>query len=213
MKKLADPQREIYEYIVSYSKACGYPPTVREICLAVGLKSPSTVHTHLKNMEAKGLISHDASKQRAFVICESAAARPAGERFVENAAPVPLVGKVAAGMPIFAAENVEDAFPLPSVLMHGSQADELFMLYVDGESMLDAGIRPDDIIVVNRSLRCEDGDIGVARIRGEEATVKRIFRERDHLRLQPENIYFPVIEVSYDEAEIIGKVVGLIRQY
>lgn len=213
MKKLADPQKEIYDFILTYAKANGYPPTVREICLAVGLKSPSTVHTHLKNMEAKGLIKRDASKQRAMAIHESVPAPPVSDTFTHSSAPIPLVGKVAAGMPVFAAENVEDAFPLPHLLMHGSQADELFMLYVDGESMIDAGIRPDDIIVVNRNLRCEDGDIGVARIRGEEATVKRIYREKDHLRLQPENIYFPVIEVSYDEAEVIGKVVGLLRQY
>lgn len=206
MKKLDRPQEQIYAYIVQYSDQHGYPPSVREICAAVGLKSTSTVHTHLKNMQEKGLLSRDASKQRALNLPEKPV--PAAK---QNA--VPLVGSVAAGLPILAVDNIEDSFPLPDMLLKGSQPDEVFMLRVQGDSMINIGIRPDDIIVVNKALQCEDGDIVVARIEGENATVKRLFREKEHVRLEPENDYYEPIIVPYESIEIVGKVIGLLRPF
>ncbi len=205
MKKLDDPQKRIYDYIVSYSEQHAYPPSVREICHAVGLRSTSTVHTHLKNMQLKGMISRDSSKQRAMVVREKPAAQSGRE--------VPLVGCVAAGVPILAVENIVDTFPLPEMLLKGGQPDEVFMLRVRGDSMIDAGIRENDVIVVNRSLQCEDGDIVVALVQNETATVKRLFRERDHVRLQPENSFYEPILVPYDEVELVGKVVSLLRLF
>lgn len=204
MKKLDHPQERIYEYIVAYSNEHGYPPSVREICAAVGLKSTSTVHTHLKNMQAKGLLSRDSAKQRALNLPEKTVLKP-------NC--VPLVGRVAADLPILAVDNVEDSFPLPDILMKGSQPDEVFMLRVQGDSMINIGIRPNDVIVVNRTFQCEDGDIVVARIEGESATVKRLYREKTHVRLEPENDFYEPIIVPYENIEIIGKVIGLLRPF
>lgn len=208
MKKLDNPQDQIYDFIITYTEKNAYPPSVREICSAVGLKSTSTVHTHLKNMEAKGLITRDGSKQRAMIVhpkaSETLHAYPSGS--------VPLVGKVAAGAPILAVDNVEEAFPLPDMLMKSSSPDEVFMLRVQGDSMINAGINPGDILVINQSLGCDNGDIGIARIEGESATVKRIFREKDRIRLQPENDAYQPILVPYGSVEIIGKVTGLLRQ-
>lgn len=205
MKKLDHPQEQIYEYIISYSNEHGYPPSVREICTAVGLKSTATVHTHLKNMEAKGMLFRDAAKQRALNLSEKAA---------EHLERIPLVGRVAAGQPILAIDNVEDSFPLPDLLLKGSQPDEVFMLRVQGDSMINVGIRPNDVIVVNRVLSWEDGDIVVARMTEEEsATVKRIYREKDCVRLQPENDFYEPILVPYENVEIVGKVIGLLRPF
>lgn len=207
MKKLSDPQQVIFEYMVSFAEEHGYPPSVREICAAVGLKSTATVHTHLRNLEKRGLITRDSSKQRAVLIhSDSLTDRDAQKR---NA--VPLVGRVAAGLPMLAAENIEDAFPLPDVLTHGKEPDEIYMLRVDGESMRDAGIRDGDILVVNHNSAYINGDIVVARVSGETATVKRFFREKDRVRLQPENELFDPIYVDFEEVEISGKVIGLLR--
>ncbi len=206
MKKLADPQQVILDYMISFTEEHAYPPSVREICAAVGLKSTATVHTHLRNLEKRGLITRDPSKQRAvFINTDQLPDR------VEKQYAVPLVGHVAAGIPMLAAENIEDAFPLPDVLMHGKEPEEVYMLRVDGESMRDAGIRDGDILVVNHNCNCTNGDIVVARVQGESATVKRFFREKDRVRLQPENELFEPIYVSFDDVEISGKVIGLLR--
>ena len=206
MKKLADPQQVILDYMISFTEEHAYPPSVREICAAVGLKSTATVHTHLRNLEKRGLITRDPSKQRAvFINTDQLPDR------VEKQYAVPLVGHVAAGIPMLAAENIEDAFPLPDVLMHGKEPEEVYMLRVDGESMRDAGIRDGDILVVNHNCNCTNGDIVVARVQGESATVKRFFREKDRVRLQPENDLFEPIYIPYDEVEISGKVIGLLR--
>ena len=206
MKKLADPQQVILDYMISFTEEHAYPPSVREICAAVGLKSTATVHTHLRNLEKRGLITRDPSKQRAvFINTDQLPDR------VEKQYAVPLVGHVAAGIPMLAAENLEDAFPLPDVLMHGKEPQEVYMLRVDGESMRDAGIRDGDILVVNHNCNCTNGDIVVARVQGESATVKRFFREKDRVRLQPENELFEPIYVSFDDVEISGKVIGLLR--
>ena len=206
MKKLSDPQQVILDYMIAFTEEHSYPPSVREICAAVGLKSTATVHTHLRNLEKRGLITRDPSKQRAvFINTDQLPDR------VEKQYAVPLVGHVAAGIPMLAAENIEDAFPLPDVLMHGKEPEEVYMLRVDGESMRDAGIRDGDILVVNHNCSCTNGDIVVARVQGESATVKRFFREKDRVRLQPENDLFEPIYVPFDEVEISGKVIGLLR--
>ena len=206
MKKLADPQQVILDYMISFTEEHAYPPSVREICAAVGLKSTATVHTHLRNLEKRGLITRDPAKQRAvFINTDQLPDREAKQY------KVPLVGRVAAGLPMLAAENIEDAFPLPDVLMHGKEPEEVYMLRVDGESMRDAGIRDGDILVVNHNCSCTNGDIVVARVQGESATVKRFFREKDRVRLQPENELFEPIYVPFDEVEISGKVIGLLR--
>ncbi|NLI54033.1 MAG: transcriptional repressor LexA [Clostridiales bacterium] len=206
MKKLSDPQQVILDYMIAFTEEHAYPPSVREICAAVGLKSTATVHTHLRNLEKRGLITRDPSKQRAVFI--NAEALPDRE---EKRFSVPLVGRVAAGVPMLAAENIEDAFPLPDVLMHGKEPEEVYMLRVDGESMRDAGIRDGDILVVNHNCACVNGDIVVARVQGESATVKRFYREKNRVRLQPENDLFEPIYVPFDEVEISGKVIGLLR--
>lgn len=206
MKKLADPQQVILDYMISFTEEHAYPPSVREICAAVGLKSTATVHTHLRNLEKRGLITRDPSKQRAVFINTDHLHEKEEKKYA-----VPLIGRVAAGLPMLAAENIEDAFPLPDVLMHGKEPEEVYMLRVNGESMRDAGIRDGDILVVNHNCNCTNGDIVVARVQGESATVKRFFREKDRVRLQPENDLFEPIYVSYDEVEISGKVIGLLR--
>lgn len=203
-KKLANPQQEIYSYIGAYTAAHAYPPSVREICVAVGLKSTATVHAHLKNLEKQGLITRDATKQRSLRINQHTITEG-----VENA--VPLVGHVSAGAPILAVDHIEDAFPLPSLLLHGASSDETFMLRVNGDSMHDAGIFSGDILVVQQGVRFENGDIVVARIHGENATVKRMYRDKDRIRLQPENDAFLPIYVSPQDVEIAGKVIGLMR--
>ena len=206
MKKLADPQQVILDYMISFTEEHAYPPSVREICAAVGLKSTATVHTHLRNLEKRGMITRDPSKQRAvFINTDQLPDREAKPYLI------PLVGRVAAGIPMLAAENIEDAFPLPDVLMHGKEPAEVYMLRVDGESMRDVGIRDGDILVVNHNCNCVNGDIVVARVQGESATVKRFFREKDRVRLQPENDLFEPIYVPFDEVEISGKVIGLLR--
>lgn len=206
MKKLSDPQQVILDYMISFTEEHSYPPSVREICAAVGLKSTATVHTHLRNLEKKGIITRDPSKQRALLIHTDLL--PARDRKTYD---VKLVGHVAAGLPMLAAENIEDAFPLPDVLMHGYEPEEVYMLRVEGESMRDAGIRDGDILVVNHNCNCTNGDIVVARVSGETATVKRFFKEKECIRLQPENELFDPIYVPFDEVEISGKVIGLLR--
>jgi repressor LexA len=206
MKKLSDPQQVILDYMIAYTEEHAYPPSVREICAAVGLKSTATVHAHLRNLEKKGTITRDSSKQRAIVI-NTETLPGHGDR----AHSVPLIGHVAAGQPMLAAENIEDAFPLPDMLMHGREPEEVYMLRVEGESMRDAGIRDGDVLVVNHDCFCTNGDIVVARVNGESATVKRFYREKDRVRLQPENDLFDPIYVSFGEVEISGKVIGLLR--
>ena len=174
---LTKRQKEIFDYIGSYASKYGYPPTVREIGKAVGLHSSSTVHAHLANLEKSGLLRRDPSKPRAIeVLVDKAkkAIQPTG---------LPLVGNVAAGQPILAEENIEEYLDVPDVI-GGDDGD--YILRVRGESMKNAGIIEGDYVIVRPSDTAEDSEIVVALI-GEEATVKRYFREKDHIRLQPEN--------------------------
>lgn len=216
MKKLDNPQQAIYEYIQAYYKENGFPPSVREIGQAVGLRSTATVHTHLKNMEQKGMLARDPSKQRALILTQQDEEEPAAKVAASatvDAQKIPLIGKVAAGVPILAVEQIEDNIAVPSVLLHGRFGDEVYLLRVQGDSMVNAGIHDGDLLLVDRSIRFEDGDIVVARTEEEAVTVKRIYREKDGVRLQPENELYAPIFVPYDKVEIAGKVIGLMRRF
>jgi repressor LexA len=209
---LTDRQREIYEYLVAYVDEHGYPPTVREIGEEVGLASPSTVHAHLANLERAGYIRRDPTKPRALELLGRE--RPASHGSLGEAARVrvlPLVGQVAAGGPLLAEQNVEDHLAVPEPLSSG--AGEEFLLRIKGESMIEAGIMPDDYIVVRRQQTAKNGDIVVA-LAGDdeatdEATVKRFFRDGSQIRLQPEN---QTMEPLFpDHVQILGKVTGVFR--
>lgn len=198
---LTKRQQEIFEFIGDYTDSNGYPPTVRDIGRAVGLASSSTVHAHLANLEKLGLLRRDPSKPRALELLD----RAAGLRARAPGGGLPLVGQVAAGAPILAEQNVEDHVRTPPEA-GGEQAD--YLLRVRGESMTGAGILDGDLVAVRRQETAHDGEIVVAMVDGE-ATVKRFFRERDHIRLQPENEAMEPILVR--DVSILGRVVGLMR--
>ena len=198
---LTKRQQEIVDFIKRYSAKYGYPPTVRDIGKAVGLASSSTVHAHLSNLERIGLLRRDPAKPRAIELLDRAAAGVRG--FVRPG--LPLVGQVAAGQPVLAEENIEDYVQTPSFA--GGEEGE-YLLRVRGDSMRDAGILENDLVVVRSQDVADDGDIVVALV-GDEATVKRFFQETDHVRLQPENDSMEPIRAR--EVRILGKVVGLMR--
>jgi repressor LexA len=201
-QKLTTRQQEIYEFIREHTAAHGYPPTVRDIGKAVGLASSSTVHAHLANLEKAGLLRRDPSKPRAIELLDRAvdavrsAVRPAG---------LPLIGHVAAGQPILAEENVEEYVHVPQLA--GGEDGE-YVLRVRGESMKNAGILDGDFVVVRPQKTGRDGEIVVAMVE-EEATVKRFFREADHIRLEPENESMEPIRSR--DVQVIGRVVGVFR--
>jgi len=199
---LTKRQQEIFDFIKRYSAGHGYPPTVRDIGKAVGLASSSTVHAHLANLEKLGLLRRDPTKPRAIELLDRAVeqvksiVRPDG---------LPLIGQVAAGSPILAEENIEEYVSVPQ-LAGGDDGE--YVLRVRGESMKDAGILPGDYVVVRPQETATDGEIVVALV-GEEATVKRFFRESDHIRLQPENATMEPIRSR--DVKVLGRVVGLFR--
>lgn len=199
MRSGGENQQKILDFIRSEIETKGYPPSVREICAAVGLRSTSSVHMHLTQLEKKGLIRRDATKPRALELLDSP---------LSKARTVPLVGKVTAGQPILAIENIEDQLIIPNDL--AAMDTELFALRVQGESMIEAGILDGDIVIVHSQERAENGDIIVALI-GDEATLKRIYYENGHVRLQPENHTMAPIIVP--RAEVRGKVVALVRRF
>ncbi len=196
-KKISRRQEEILKYIQKSMDERGYPPSVREIGEAIGLKSSSTVHAHLVHLEKKGYIRRDPTKPRAI---ELVGANSSVVR-------VPLVGRVAAGEPILAVENIEDTFPLPANFLKSS--DNVFMLTIRGDSMINAGILDGDYIIVRQQNTAENGDIVVALL-GDNATVKRFFKEDDCIRLQPENDALDPIRTK--NVTILGKVIGLLRK-
>lgn len=202
-KKTSDTkQLEILRYIYDTVEQRGFPPTVREICAAVELSSTSTVHGHLARLERKGFLLKDATKPRAIEVTE------AGKKELGiKPKKIPVVGVVTAGQPILAVEDIEDYFPLPPDL--ASDAGELFMLKVQGESMINAGILNGDSVIVKQQDTAENGEIVVAMTDDNEATVKRFYKEDDHYRLQPENDTMAPIILS--SVKILGKVVGLYR--
>jgi repressor LexA len=209
-KDLTKRQQEIFDFIKRYSSAHGYPPTVRDIGKAVGLASSSTVHAHLANLEKVGLLRRDPSKPRAIELLDRAAstATQAVEavRSAVMPAGLPLLGHVAAGQPLLAEENIEEYVQIPEIA--GGEEGE-YLLRVRGDSMKNAGILPDDVVVVRKQDTADDGDIVVALV-GEEATVKRFFKEADHVRLQPENETLEPIRSR--EVRVLGRVVGVMRR-
>ena len=208
-KKNEEMQQKILDFLNEQIKLKGYPPSVREICAAVGFKSTSTVHSYLEKLKKEGLIQKDATKPRALKIVrndnveEESKSVYARREMVD----VPIIGKVTAGQPILAVENIEDTFPLPLDFVQGSNA---FMLRIQGDSMIEAGIFDRDYILVKQQSTAINGDIVVALLE-DEATVKRFYKEKDYFRLQPENpIYSPIIT---NNLSIIGKVTGVLRKF
>ena len=202
MKKLTARQQQIYDYILSFTAEKGYPPSVREIGDALDLKSPSTVHFHLKGLEEAGMINKAEGKTRAI----SVPGRAVAEELDAHANQVPVIGSVAAGSPILAQECIEDYLTFDTEGLEG----EHFALRVRGESMLNAGILPDDLVVVHRQQDARNGEIVVALFE-DEATVKTLQRKDGHTWLLPENPDYEPIDGTY--AEIIGKVVAVVRRY
>jgi repressor LexA len=209
---LTKRQQEIFDFIKRYSAKYGYPPTVRDIGKAVGLASSSTVHAHLANLERLGLLRRDPSKPRAIELLDRVRGDVGGavESVAENVRSLvrpglPVVGQVAAGQPILAEENIEDYVQVPPIA-GGDQGE--YVLRVRGESMKDVGILEGDYVVVRPQDTASDGEIVVALV-GEEATVKRFFRESDHVRLQPENATMEPIRSK--DVRVLGRVVGLFR--
>lgn len=206
-KTLSERQKSILKFIQEEVSRKGYPPSVREIGSAVGLASSSTVHSHLRKLEQYGYLRRDPTKPRAIEVLytEDGTALDAGlNKSVVN---VPVVGQVTAGAPILAVENIEDYFPLPREFV---SEEDSFILRIKGDSMIEAGIFDRDYVVVERTTTAYNGDIIVALINEQEATVKRFFHEGDHIRLQPENSAMAPIIV--DNVSIIGKIVGLFRK-
>ncbi|MGM7637346.1 transcriptional repressor LexA [Bacillus sp. Hm123] len=203
MTKISKRQQDILDFIRQEVRAKGYPPSVREIGEAVGLASSSTVHGHLARLEGKGYIRRDPTKPRAIEVLEIDEAVPK-----QNVINVPLIGKVTAGLPITAIENVEEYFPLPERLASGDE--HVFMLEIVGDSMIEAGILNGDYVVVRQQQTAKNGDIVVAMTEEDEATVKRFFKEEDYIRLQPENSTMAPIILK--KVTILGKVIGVFRQ-
>lgn len=200
-RRCADERMDqIYKYIKEFLLSKGYPPSVREIGKAVGLKSSSTVHGYLNQLEEAGLIRRDPTKPRAIDLLE--------DKPWERTVNVPLVGTVTAGTPILAQENIEEVFAFPQNLL-GTDS-ETFMLRIDGDSMINAGIFDGDYIMVRQQNTANNSDIVVALVNGETATVKRFFKEKNQFRLQPEN---DSMEPFYEkDVTILGKVIGVYRQ-
>ena len=205
---LTDRQQQIWNYLVEYVDRHGYPPTVREIGEEVGLASPSTVHAHLANLERAGLLRRDPTKPRALELLGRERHDRDAPATAVDVVRLPLVGEIAAGTPLLAAENVEQYLPLPKT----TKGD--FLLRVKGDSMIEAGILDGDLVVVRRAQDARNGEIVVALVgddeSADEATVKTFFRERGRVRLQPEN---SALEPIYaDHVQVLGKVVGVFRE-
>lgn len=203
MTDMSVKQQQILEFIKKEVRDKGYPPSVREICEGIGLKSTSTVHGHLSRLEKKGYIRRDPTKPRAIEVLNLEPALETNQELVH----VPIVGTITAGTPILAIENIEDTFPLPIQYVNN---DDVFMLKVRGESMIEAGIFDKDLILVRQQQAAENGDIVVALIE-DYATVKKFYKEKDHIRLQPANSTMSPIIVQ--DCSVLGKVVGLFRKF
>ncbi|WP_164215562.1 transcriptional repressor LexA [Virgibacillus sp. YIM 98842] len=204
MTKLSKRQQAIMDFIKEQVEEKGYPPSVREIALAVGLASSSTVHGHLSRLEEKGYIRRDPTKPRAIEILDIT-----GESDIprEKARYAPLIGKVTAGLPITAVENIEEFLPIPD---HTSNPDDnIFVLVIEGESMIEAGILDGDMVIVRQQNTAQNNDIVVAMTEDDEATVKRFFKDKNQIRLEPENATMEAL--IYDNVTILGKVIGLYR--
>lgn len=218
MDKLKERERKILNYMKEEIRTKGYPPTVREICSAVGIKSTSTAHKDIESLVRQGYLVKDPSKPRALMVVDPHADRkkaavPAGDVSSldrTDVVEIPVVGRVAAGTPILAEENIEDTFPIPARYAAGGTS---YMLKVRGESMIEAGIMDGDLILVQQQENAQNGEIVVAMIDGfeSEATVKTFYNEGDHIRLQPENHTMSPILVK--DVKILGKVKGVFRYF
>lgn len=203
---LTERQQQVLDYIKETVEVRGYPPSVREIGEAVGLSSPSTVHSHLNSLVEAGAIRKDPSKPRAIMVVDQTPSRSSDDRRTRD---VPLLGRVAAGTPILAAEQVAEVMPLPTELVGDGP---VFLLEVKGDSMIDAGIHEGDLVAVNSQPDARDGEIVAALIDGEEATIKRLRRRGGKVILESENpAYEPM--VFTEGVELIGKVVSVLRRY
>ena len=223
-------QMEILDFIERFQEENGYSPTVREIGAAVGLSSPSSVHNHIKSLTEKGLLQRDEKKSRVMRVANETVREPKKSAASAQSAPkasaptamanddfmirhsvdsIPVVGSVAAGVPILAEENVEDTIPLSTDFIRGDASDT-FILNVHGDSMINAGILDGDYVVVHSQSTARNGEIVVALL-DNEATVKRFYREIDHIRLQPENDYYEPIRSR--DVQVVGKVVALLRKF
>ncbi len=211
---LTSRQIDVLEYIKRVLQTKGYPPTVREICDAVGLKSPATVHAHLKTLEDKGYIRRDSSKQRALeIVGENVSSLFNADDYFspmanKEMAEVPLLGTIAAGQPLFAEEQVEDVFPLPLDFLNSNS--QLFMLRVRGESMIEAGILSGDLIIVEKTSSVRNGEIAAVLL-DDSATVKYFYKENGHYRLEPANSSMSSI-IAFD-VQVLGRVIGLLRRF
>mgnify|MGYP002548393284 FL=1 len=204
MKGLTKRQDEILTYIKEYVVSNGYPPTVREICAAIGVSSPATVHVHLQNLENKGMIKKEETKNRAIELLVDNEFAPKDDMVVE----VPLLGKITAGSPIEAIEHPDEYFSLPAYMIPNNK--EVFTLNVSGESMINAGIFDGDIIVIEKTNTARNGEIVAAMTAENEVTLKRFYKEDGYFRLQPENDTMdPII---LDQVTILGKAIGLYRK-
>ena len=203
MEKLTSKQNNVLDYLKQFLAKKGYPPTVREICAALNLSSPATVHAHLNTLEEKGYISKGNSKNRAIELLVK------NEYEEADSVDIPLLGKVAAGNPIEAIEMPDEYFTVPSYLIPAKR--EVFALRVNGESMINAGIYSKDIVIVERGENVKNGDIVVAMDDENQVTIKRYFKEKDYVRLQPENDY--MLPIILKNATILGKAIGLYRKF
>ena len=202
MEKLTSKQNQVLDYLKQFMAKKGFPPTVREICSALNLSSPATVHAHLNTLSDKGYIKKNNSKNRAIELLVK------NEYEVEDSTEVPLLGKVTAGNPIEAIEMPDEYFTLPSYLIPAKK--EVFALRVNGESMINAGIHDNDIVIVQRQQVANNGDIVVAMTEDNEVTLKTFYKEDGYFRLQPENdTMAPII---LDRVSIVGKAIGLYRK-
>ena len=210
LDSLSPRQREIYTYIVNEIDKKGYPPSVREIGKAVGLKSPASVHNHLKTLEELEYIRRDPSKPRAIEILDKEEKSDnMRDSFEKEMIHVPIVGRVTAGIPILAEENIEDYFPVPTSFIK-VRGKKLFMLEIDGESMINAGINDGDYVIAQQQNTANNGEIVIALI-DNRATVKRFYKRSDYVELQPENPNYDSILVK--NVKLMGKVVGLFRNF
>ncbi|MBQ9011182.1 MAG: transcriptional repressor LexA [Bacilli bacterium] len=204
MEKLTNRQKDVLDYVKSYIVSHGYPPTVREIGKALDISSPATIHAHLKNIEKKGFIRKDNSKNRAIELLVD----NEFDKTNEEIAKVPLLGKITAGSPIEAIEMPNEFFSLPAYLLPKDK--EVFTLKVSGTSMINAGILDGDIVIVERRNTARNGEIIVAMTEENEVTLKTFYKEKDHIRLQPENDTMDPIILN--NVSILGKAIGLYRK-
>jgi repressor LexA len=204
MNNLTNRQKDVLNYVKSYIVEHGYPPTVREIGKALNISSPATIHAHLKNLEKKGIIRKDNSKNRAIELLVANEFENENEKVVD----VPLLGKITAGSPIEAIEMPNELFSLPAYLLPKNK--EVFTLKVSGTSMINAGILDGDIVIVERNKTAKNGEIIVAMTDENEVTLKTFYKEKDHIRLQPENDTMEPIILN--NVTILGKAIGLYRK-